>query len=170
MGYTNTIWFNLHYACVWSSLWILLPLGLCPTVDLGLLRERRIGRQECCHACCVQGSNSPWCCEFCSHQHAQEQPPAICSQRTGRWVCIQSAPNSHVAPRFSICFFLRWRLTSCTHKSVILSVSFNSFQVTRPALSPGVQEELWLVSLVWEVVVLTAQARVPLEMYPSDKN
>lgn len=36
--------------------------------------------------------------------------------------------------------------------------------------SPGVQEELLPVSLVWEVVVLTALARVLLEMYPFDLN
>lgn len=42
------------------------------------------------------------------------------------------------------------------------------FQAIRPAQSPGVQEELWPVSLVWEVVVLTALDRVPLEMYPFD--
>lgn len=40
------------------------------------------------------------------------------------------------------------------------------FQVTRPVQSLGVQEELLLVSLVLEVVVLIALARVLLEMYP----
>lgn len=40
------------------------------------------------------------------------------------------------------------------------------FQVTRPVQSLGVQEEPLLVSLVLEVVVLIALARVLLEMYP----
>lgn len=39
-------------------------------------------------------------------------------------------------------------------------------QVTRLVPSPGVPEELLLVSLVLEVVVLIALARVLLEMYP----
>lgn len=39
------------------------------------------------------------------------------------------------------------------------------FQVTRPVRSLGVPEELLLVSLVLEVVVLIALARVLLEMY-----
>lgn len=42
------------------------------------------------------------------------------------------------------------------------------FQVTRPVQSLGVPEELLLVSLVLEVVVLIALARVLLEMYPFD--
>lgn len=44
------------------------------------------------------------------------------------------------------------------------------FQVTRPVQSLGVQEELLLVSLVLEVVVLIALARVLLEMYPFNLN
>lgn len=63
--------------------------GLCPTPHLGVFRQRRIIRQKCSHACCLQGPHSPWCCEFCAHQHAQKQPPAICSQRAGRWAIIQ---------------------------------------------------------------------------------
>lgn len=40
------------------------------------------------------------------------------------------------------------------------------FQVTRPAPSPGAQEELWPVSPVCAVVAPTAPDRVLSEMYP----
>lgn len=61
-------------------------IGLCPTVSLGLLRERGDIWKKCGYASGVQGSHPPWCCELCAHQHAQEQAPALCCQRTGRWV------------------------------------------------------------------------------------
>lgn len=47
-----------------------------------------------------------------------------------------------------------------------INVGVYLLQVTRPVQSLGVQEELLLVSLVLEVVVLIALARVLLEMYP----
>lgn len=51
-----------------------------------------------------------------------------------------------------------------------VNVGVYLFQVTRPVQSLGVQEELLLVSLVLEVGVLIALARVLLEMYPFDPN
>lgn len=51
-----------------------------------------------------------------------------------------------------------------------VNVGIYLFQVTRPVQSLGVQEELLLVSLVLEVVVLIALARVLLEMYPFSPN
>ena len=54
-------------------------------------------------------------------------------------------------------------------ETAVLSLSaLNSFllQVIRPVPSLGVLGELLLVFLEYEVVELTALARVPLEMYP----
>lgn len=53
-----------------------------------------------------------------------------------------------------------------SHMGSQFDVGMYLFQVTRPVQSLGVQEELLLVSLVLEVVVLIALARVLLEMYP----
>lgn len=55
-----------------------------------------------------------------------------------------------------------------THLAMFLFNCF--FQVTRPAQSPGAQEELLLVFHVWEVVVLTVLVRVLLETYPLNQN
>lgn len=154
--------------------------GLCPTVNLGLLRERGDIWKKCGYASSVQGSHPPWYCELCAHQHAQEQAPALCCQRTGRWVfSIHIICN--IAPVMIFHFrsvFLTtdyagsseslglFEISAYGRSWACLTLSNLLFQVTRPALSPGAQEELLPVSPVCVVVVLIAPARVLSEMYP----
>lgn len=95
-----SIWANLSSSAVLAhgmyneslTMCIFYP-GLCQTVNLGLLRERGDLWQKCRSACRVQGSHPPRCCELCTHQHAQEQEAALCSQWTGRWVFIMAVKS-----------------------------------------------------------------------------